>query len=703
MYVSLNWLRDFVDVPADVEPRALAERFTLTTAEVEDVFAVHPGDRTPAETAAVEEDWIIEIDNKSITHRPDLWGHYGIARELAAMLDRPLLPMAVADGEQLDDEGLAEIPIEIDDARACPRYSALMIEGVRSIRSPSWMQSRLANVGIRPIDALVDLTNYVMAELGQPMHAFDGTKVQKIEVAVSKGGETFVTLDGINRTLPAGTVMIQSGRKNVAIAGIMGGRQTEVTNETRSILLESANFDAASIRRAATAMGHRTEAGTRFEKSLDPAWTVLGLARFVHLARSIFPEMKLTHRLSDCFPNPPEPRKINIDPSFVRSVLGQNVSFSRMKDILEAIEFKVEDAEDHIEVFVPSFRATKDIEGEADIIEEIARFVGYDRFEPVLPQATVRHFEPNPIHRLEKRTLQVLCGAAGYHEIQDYIWYPENWLKTLDYEPGPSICVRNPAATGLERLRKSVIPSLLQAAELNRRTYPDLKLLTIGTVFPNTVAVQDPLQIQERHLGLLSMVRRKKADEELWSETKSALSRWARELFDVELQFTVAEPIGVPWESSQIAAELVINDRRNGRMSSVPMELRRRVNEHFTAWSVVTAEVNLSMVEDLRTPERKLQAIPEFPVVELDFSVLVSAAGRFETLRKQIGTFGHPLLRRLTLEDVYSGKNLPDGQRSLLLRAQIGHPERTLGDEDIKNFSDSFGQFLHDLGLELRR
>jgi phenylalanyl-tRNA synthetase beta chain len=373
MYISLNWIRDFVDLPADIDPRELAERFTIVTAEVEGVehitcdakgliaaqivsvepipgtermYAVRanlgstqvdtvtiaeglkPGDRViyapvgstlpgvgkvskrqaggrtsegmiapgdalglatvgqravwlPPSTvvgSAIDlaefDDWVIEVDNKSITHRPDLWGHYGIARELAAVYGKPLEPYPVAPLKDIDNPSLPEIPIVIDDPAKSPRYSALRFTGVRPQPAPLWMQVRLAHVGLRPIDVLVDLTNYIMAELGQPMHAFDGSNIDRIEVAVAAPGEKFKTLDGVDRTLPAGALMIQSHRKSVALAGIMGGFDTEITEKTTDLLLESANFEAATIRKCAAALGHRTDASARFEKSQDPLNTV---------------------------------------------------------------------------------------------------------------------------------------------------------------------------------------------------------------------------------------------------------------------------------------------------------------------------------------------------------------------------------------------------------------------------------------------
>lgn len=703
MLISLNWLREFVDIPESLDPRELGERFTITTAEVEEVVHLKPGDTTAAETVCEVEDWVIEVDNKSITHRPDLWGHYGIAREVAAMLRVDLKPLDVTDGERLDDAALPEIPITIDDAMRCPRYSGLAISGVKDQPSPSWMQARLAHVGIRPINALVDLTNYVMAEIGQPMHAFDGDVVKRIEVAVRAGGEKFTTLDGVERTLPPDAVMIQADRRDVALAGIMGGLHTEVGPQTKTILLESANFDAATIRRCATALGHRTEASARFEKSLDPALTVLAIARFVQLAEPMFPEVTLASRLSDCFPHPPEPLLVQVDPGFVSKFIGRNIAFAEMKSILEALEFKIEDGDDTIGVAVPSFRATKDIESEADIIEEIARFVGYGNIPPQLPQATLRRFLPNAQHQIERRTLELLCGGEGYFEIHDYNWYHEDWLAKLHYDPEPSVRLRNPAASGLTRMRHSLVPGLLHAAELNRRTWPAVRLLNIGSTFVPADSASDDIQLQQcRHLGLAAMTRGKKAADDLLVDIKQSLSRWARTLLDAVVSYRSAAP-SAPWEESQRTVEILIGGEPVGRVSAINLETRRHIDEHFTAWSVVVAEVDLGRCGPVRAPQHRLLEVPPFPEVALDYSVLVNADRNYEQLVSGLQQFDHGLLRRLSLEGSYEGKNLPAGKRSLLLRARIGEATRTLQEDDIKGFASALETFITDHGLEIRR
>jgi phenylalanyl-tRNA synthetase beta chain len=802
MLISLNWIRDFVDLPADIDPQVLAERFTMTTAEVEGVehvtckakglvageiedvdpiggpqnlYAVrvntggqrfdsvtaaenlHKGDKVifappgahlpevgevterqtstghtsagmivsgdllglptvgqqamwlpPRTEAGVPidldefDDWVIEVDNKSITHRPDLWGHYGIAREIAAIYKRDLQPYPVVLRQELEEIDRPAVPIEIDNAEKCPRYTGLRFSGVRRQPAPLWMQVRLAHVGLRPIDILVDLTNYIMVELGQPMHAFDAANVDRIEVAEAKPGEKFTTLDGMERTMPKGALMIQSHRKSVALAGIMGGADTEITEDTTDLLLESANFEPAVIRRCATALGHRTDASARFEKSLDPHNTVLAIQRFVHLARPELPEMTLTSKLSDAFPHRPEPTVVQVDPKFVSRYLGRPVPVEEIISILTPLEFGVRQEGEVLEVAVPTFRATKDVGIEADIIEEVARFIGYDSIDPVMPEVTTRYADPDRNAQLANKTLDLFCGGMGYAEIHRYIWFDNNWLKTLDYDPGPTITLQNPAAFGLERLRTTLMPGILSAVELNRRHIDSFELIEIGSVFYPKEST-DPADAQDQHLGLAMVAPGRKAvhEENLLRRLKSDLETYAYQVCGEPLRYApgVSE---APWEHADKTAAVNLDGQNIGRITAVPSEFKRRIDEHLQAWSIVLAEINLSALADRPVQVRKLVPVPVYPAVDVDFSFLADARRRYTEIEDILRKYDYELLRRLAFVDSYEGGSVPSGQRSFTFRATIADPTRTLTEEDVQGFRNSFLEYLNVHQFQLR-
>jgi phenylalanyl-tRNA synthetase beta chain len=803
MFISLNWLKDFVDLPPNLDPRELALKFTLTTAEVEGVervqanfsgllaakiesiepvadqhpatqsgklrrvvakadrqyssltsapdikagdlliyappgavIAGHPVGTTdtagrPSEGMIVAgqslgliqvganaiflppsfepgrpidatpfNDWIIEIDNKSVTHRPDCWGHYGIARELAAMLGLPLKPYATTALAELHRPDLPAVPIEIDDPEMCPRYSALVMKGLKVQPAPLWMQVRLALCGQRPIDLLVDLTNYIMLELGQPMHAFDGARIPNIQVATAAVGERFITLDGMTRKMPPGTLMIQCDRKSVAIAGIMGGAETEVTTKTDTVLLESANFDAATIRRAATAMGHRTEASARFEKSLDPANTIIGIARFHKLAKAELPNLQLAGTLSDCYPAPKTIEPIELDCTFAARIIGKAVPREEITRILTALEFKCEPAaENTLRVTPPSYRATKDISIEADLIEEVARFVGYNNIEPVLPIISERHFERSPDLALEERTLQHLCDSGEFFEVHNYIWYDDDWLAKLGFDPGECLTLKNPAADNCSRFRKTLMPGLIAMAERNRHNFTRFGLAEIGSVFEADHSTVE--ESQHRSLGLLAVQAGAKADAAVWDRLHIALEGWARQVLESRLDYRETKPL-YPWEDGDRVADIVVAGRSVGRVTILPLACKQRIDERLKAWSIALAELNLTILADLTDRYEKLPTVPRHPQVRLDFSFVVDAAQRYTQVEQEIGGFKHVLLNRLSFVGAFEGGSVPEGKRSLTLRAEIGRDDRTLSEEEIRGFQKDFQGFLSSHKMELR-
>lgn len=799
MLISLNWIRDYVDLPANLDPRELAEKFTRTTAEVDEVrhldvgargliaarinkvtdlpgsqnlkrveldtgkgktietitaapvihtnlnvvYAppgasinafgkivkaevagqksvgmilpgeaigiamaiqeaiflgdeIQPGEALPAEWF---DDWLIEVDNKSITHRPDLWGHYGMAREIAAIMQLPLKPYPVADLEELKIDSLPAIGIHIADPMACPRYSGIKIEGVSTQPAPLWMQLRLGHVGLRPITGLVDLTNYIMVELGQPMHAFDAAQVDQIEVDWAKDGEIFKTLDGMERKLTSDMLMIQCKGRCVALAGVMGGLETEVSESTSTLLLESANFESATIRKTATRLGLRTDASARFEKSLDPAHTVLAIQRFVELAKPMYKKLKLISSLSDGYPKPIESIVIEVNPQHVKRTIGQEVSLNEATSILNPIGFGVSGGDTLWKVHVPTFRAAKDIVIEADVIEEIARYIGYDSLSSAMPQISMRKFELHKQHELENRTLAYFTGSHDFHEIQGYLWYQSSWIDQLGYNPGTCLELANPAADGLHRLRHSLMPGILAAVEKNRFYFPAISLIELGSVF-------DPNNKNEhefRHTALIRAKRGKKVEDELFSQLQGAIEGWAWERFGRSAVFiqTDADP-NRPWEHPNQTANVVIDSAHAGKISTVPVSLRKKMDEHLGAWGIAWAELYLNSLESLKPITERLGSIPEYPLVEMDFSFVVSKTDRYRDVISKLTTFQHPLLKHIRYVSRFEGEAVGPDHRSLTIRTVIGDNQRTLIDEDASQFRSAMESHIHKIGYRIR-
>ena len=324
------------------------------------------------------DDIIFEVDNKSLTNRPDLWGHYGMAREFAALADRPLKPLDLYDVTQY--AGLPAVDMKIEDDM-CQRYSCIKIENININVSPVNMRIRLHYCGLRAINLLADLTNYIMLEVGQPMHAFDSRKVEKIRIKRFDDSFEFITLDKAERTIDSQTLMICNDNEPIAIAGIMGGLKSEILSDTRELTLESAAFEASGIRKASVRLAHRTDASARYEKSLDPELCPIAIRRFLYLLSKIEKGFNVVSSLTDEWKFRYPDVKLEFDKDYVDKYTGINISSDMIEHTLKSLGFGVEREGDSFKVAVPSWRATKDVTIKADIIEEITRIYGYDNFD----------------------------------------------------------------------------------------------------------------------------------------------------------------------------------------------------------------------------------------------------------------------------------------------------------------------------------
>jgi phenylalanyl-tRNA synthetase beta chain len=552
---------------------------------------------------------------------------------------------------------------------------------------------------MRPISGLVDLTNYIMADLGQPMHAFDAARVPHIEVDRAKEGELFRTLDGVERRLTSAELMIQCRGESIALAGVMGGLQTEVSESTASLLLESANFDPATIRRTAARLSLRTDASARFEKSLDPANTVLSIRRFIQLARPIYPDLTLKSRLSDCYPAPLEPVTVNVNPRHVARTIGREVPYEEASRILAPLGLEVTEGDTGWKVQVSSFRAANDISIEEDVVEELARYIGYDTIAPAMPRVSMRRFEPNAMHELERRTLEHFTAGHRFVEIHGYLWYDSSWLDQLGIDPGPCVELENPAAEGLHRFRRSLIPGLLAATERNRFYFPSLFLMELGSVFERG-GDEDH---EYRHIGLICARRGKRAEDRLYGYLKGAIETWVWQRFSRRAVFSrAAANADRPWEHPHRTAVVTIDGVTAGRISVIDMALRRDMSEHLSAWAVCWAELRLNGLDTLDHLAEPLGRIPAYPLVEMDFSVLVPRAMPYAEVVKNFAKFNHALLKQIRYVGSYEGDAIGPDHRSLTFRTVVGDVARTLTDQDTAAFRHKFEEHLRRCGYEIR-
>lgn len=640
------------------------------------------------------DDVIIEIDNKSLTNRPDLWGHYGIAREIAAIFGRELKPMQLDPLNGAQDK--PKLDITVEDTEKCLRYSGLKIDGVKKLKTSMNMKVRLFYCGMRPISPLVDLTNYLMLEMGQPMHAFDSRQVESgIVVKSTKEPTAFKTLDSTERKLPADVLLICNKEKPVAIAGIMGGENSEVLEDTTSILLESANFEGSSTRKSSTKIGLRTEASARYEKMLDPNMTVAAIQRFVKLLRDMQPDIQFSSDLTDVYCKKLEPIDITITKPYIDKYIGNTLTTEKMVSILRSLEFKVEVDGDTFKVKVPTFRATKDVTMKVDLVEEITRIYGYDNIQPQTIEVPLKPLEYNEERLSDHKIREILSEKFSASEVNSYIWYDNTLNSKLGIEVNGQVKVLNPQAPDANTLRDSMVPSMLGFAEKNEKTYDAFSLFEIGSVF-NAPSSNDKC---EQHKNVCILVASKiKSEDELFYDLKGIMSFIAKDLKNVELDYSACSS-NLNWVHPLKSVDISYDGKLLGYISIVHPMIKKNIGKKI---NVAVLEINKDVLFAIASKAIKYKEPSKFPEVTLDYSFLVDNDITFDKLKTDIAGFKSELLNGFEFVTIYTGKGLPEGKKSMTFRFVIGSSEKTLSSEDINAFAKSLIDYMGTFGYSLR-
>ena len=627
------------------------------------------------------EDQVLEIDNKSINHRPDLWGHYGIARELAAIYGRPLKPF----GPRAALPSGGESPrIAIEDRSACPRYLGLYLDGIPHTPSPHWMRWALRAVGARSIDLLVDLTNWVMFDLGQPLHAFDRRKLGDAPIGVrfARAGERMTTLDGVERNLAEKDLLITAGDVPVALAGVMGGDSTKVDGETRAILLEAATFHAATVRRTSTRLGLRSDASARFEKSLDPALTEFAVHRFVSMLQELAPGTRACGAIADPAAWRYEPKRIRLRKARLDLKLGVALPAAQVRSILTGLEFAVEPAADGFDVGVPSFRATKDIAIEDDLIEEVGRMFRYDNIEerPLKSVVAVPHREPELW--LCRALARLAATELGAHEVYDYSFVPDALLEACGVAQAEYVRVSNPVAPESTRIRRHVMPSLLGNLAGNLRREREVVLFEDGKGYwPETRDAHGlPRELREMAFAFA----RKGADP--YAELRAGLvSILARAGYPVTIEKPVHAPL--PWCHPGRTAELTRDGHAVGYVGTLHPQVARGLGLEA---EVAIATVDIRALLGQQAHAIRYQPIPAYPSQPVDVALIVpesrSVAAVAAFLRSMGEIDGENLVRDVRLFETYVGEGIPSGHKSLNLTVTLGSGKRTLSAKDEERY-----------------
>ena len=629
-------------------------------------------------------------------NRPDCLSVIGIAREVAALTGQGLHLPEVSYGESPSPMG-QQISVDIVDPDLCPRYCASLITGVKVAASPRWMQQKLLAYGMRPINNIVDITNYAMLEYGQPLHAFDYHQIRgkKITVRRADNGEAVVTLDGVKRVLSEDTLVIADEEQAVAIAGVMGGADSEVTQQTTAILLEAANFNPASIYHTGNTLNLPSEARLRFERGISPELTLPALKRATQLIIQLA-SGEAAKGLADVYPGKLEREPILLSTGEVKRLLGVEFSLDQITGALASLGFDCKPAGSASEVWVTAPYWRSDIHQTVDIIEEVARIIGYDKIPATMLSEPLPRQNPEPILDLKREVSHSLIGY-GFQEVLTYSLTSLELLNKLLPEPHPlepiPLRMANPMTADQEYLRPNLRANLLAALSANRRHEDgSIRLFELGKVYlPRPNDLPDEPEVLCAVLCGTRFEESWQGGEELldFFEAKGIVEGLLSQL-GVEASFEQGEDESLH-PSNQAA--IAIGDNRLGVIG----ELHPKVLDAFElSGNVYLFEINLAALLPFTIGHKVFQPIPRFPAIVRDIALVVDTGVAHRQVQDIIGSF--PLVSQVTIFDVYAGDQLLPGKKSLAYRITFQSPSHTLTDEEVNKVQQ---QILDKLSGEL--
>jgi phenylalanyl-tRNA synthetase beta chain len=675
MLISYNWLRELTGTA--LTPLELRERLTMVGLAIDAV-------------EEIEGDSVLDIEVPS--NRPDCLSHIGIAREVAVIegskVQSPKSKVFRTEGTAGDFTS-----VEIKDPDLCPRYAARIVRGVKIAPSPEWLAKRLGEIGQRPINNVADITNYVLHELGQPLHAFDLAKLteQRIVVRRARSGEKLQTLDDVERTLDPDMLVIADAVKPVALAGIMGGLHSEISNTTTDVLIESAYFNPDSVRRTARKLGMDTEASRRFERGADCENVLQAQTRCIELICEIAGGVATD--AIDVYPSPLQPRSVSFRPTKVRSLTSIQVESAEMMRILSALGFlQVEtEASRFLSFVVPSCRV--DVGLEEDLVEEIARHVGYDKIASELPPSSMAgEYQPA---EMKRRDLRRAFKSLGFDEAINFSFIDAANDERFDLVPELVSAPSEPASAGLvtlnnpiieeaARMRPTLLPGLLESVRHNlNRGMRDVHLFEIGRIFADFKAGELPHERES--LGLIATGGAREegqaqATREIdFFELKGALEAAIDAIRLGPLGFSQANV-----KHLRVGQAARITLRNGTAIGSIGRLAESIATSYKFRQPVYVAELNLSALLDFEQRPTQYVPLPRYPSVVRDVTLLVSRDVSFAELVEAIDDRQIEDYAGAQLVGVYEGQNIPEDKRAVTLRVEYRSDERTLRDEEVE-------------------
>lgn len=656
MLVPVEWLRDYVDF--DITEEELADRLTMSGLEVEDII------RNPES---------IVFSTYVTPNRPDLLSITGVARDISALLNTEFrYPHAKPKEQGPNINSLAQI--ENRTPTNCLRYSARIIQNIKVCESPEWMQKRLLAAGMRPINNVVDATNYVMLEMGQPLHAFDYDLINQHKIIIREAypGEMITTIDGIERKLNKSMMVIADGEQPIAIAGIMGGSESEVTVGSSNILLESANFNRLSVRKTARELQMSTEASFRYERNVDPELTIPALDRVTDLILQTGGGVAAAG-IIDIYPNKVKPIQLIVRQNRLNHMLGFNLSICEIAQYLQKLGMETDPSENAVIVSVPTFRP--DVQYEEDLIEEVGRIHGYDLIPTTLPIGETMVGRDNPENKFRNRVSGALISMGMQEVITGSMTAPQ--------ENHNQVAIRNPITDDLSRLRDNLLLDMLNIiAYNNHRGTRDLSIFQIGHIFlPSNGSIIEKLSIAGTITGSLW--------DDAWNIDKKQVTAdfftgkgILENLFDrlrtgdivfkpfIRKEFHPGRTAAIEYDGAQIGILGEISDELTSRY-----DLSNRV---------IAFELDFGKLMSAADKKIGYAPLSKYPAVTRDIAIVIPEDVSYDQILRILEEAADELLESLTLFDVYTGPPLAEGEKSMAFEARFRSNDRTLRDEDIE-------------------
>ena len=619
-------------------------------------------------------------------NRADCFSMVGLSREFGIMTNqKALFPVIMVNENGESIEGKASVAIEAHDL--CTRFTSRLVTNVTIEPSPLWMQNRLRNSGIRPINNVVDVTNYVMLELGQPMHAYDYDCVADHTLIArrAKAGETLTTLDGNERELNESMLIIADTKGPIGVAGVMGGLTSEVTDKTTNVLFEAAVFNGPSIRRTSKALGMRSEASGRFERGVNHKYTAYAIDRAAQLLQQICPSCKVSVGVIDVYPEPVEQRTVTFTAEQINDYLGTSIEKDRMVDILTKLEFGITESGDTIEALVPTWR--DDVTGMPDIAEEVARIVSYDNIAPTIPVAILSSGGMTPKKALTKEVTHYLAHA-GLSQIITFSFMHKDGLTNMMLPEGDNrytaIPILNPISEEFPYMRTTLVPAVIEAAKRNiAQQNKDLWLFETANVYePKALPLTEVPHERPMACGIMMG----KVTEAAWNQAQRDT-----DFYDVKgvvdgllaklglTQYDI-QPSSESYYHPGVSAHYTVN----GVTIANYGELHPQVVKNFDlSGKVYMFEIDLEAVLSITVPPFRYQSFSKFPGTSRDLAIVAPVSVTSGDIVALIKEHGGEYLESVSIFDVYEGEHIEAGYRSLAYNLQFRSMEGTLNDEDI--------------------